>query len=186
MGDGLSEGPHYRTTAPYAKGELGARPDLLDGALRWMCRSASEARCRARCSLRANSVVRSSKRTLRSLQLLCSRRVWPSTMFGSWRQRARAGELDALRTTMAEITAELELSALSQANAEHAAGLVDASGEELGLCHGCRLISGLAVVRQGGGMTGWRSDAVLGQGFGYSFFKSFLAVGVGPAGGPGP
>ena len=47
-------------------------------------------------------------------------------------ERARADELDALRTTMAEITAELELSTLLQAIVERAAGLVDASGGELG------------------------------------------------------
>ena len=43
-------------------------------------------------------------------------------------ERARADELDALRATMAEITAELELSARLQAIVERAAGLVDASG----------------------------------------------------------
>jgi PAS domain S-box-containing protein len=48
-------------------------------------------------------------------------------------ERARADELDALRTTMAEITAELELSTLLQAIVKRAAGLVDASGGELGL-----------------------------------------------------
>jgi PAS domain S-box-containing protein len=48
-------------------------------------------------------------------------------------ERARADELDALRATMAEITAELELSTLLQAIVERAAGLVDASGGELGL-----------------------------------------------------
>ncbi|MGD9047710.1 MAG: PAS domain S-box protein, partial [Anaerolineae bacterium] len=48
-------------------------------------------------------------------------------------ERQRADELDALRTTMADITAELELSTLLQAIVERAAGLVDASGGELGL-----------------------------------------------------
>jgi PAS domain S-box-containing protein len=48
-------------------------------------------------------------------------------------ERARADELDALRTTITEITAELELSALLQAIVERAAGLVDASSGELGL-----------------------------------------------------
>ncbi|KPL20199.1 MAG: hypothetical protein AMJ93_12540, partial [Anaerolineae bacterium SM23_84] len=48
-------------------------------------------------------------------------------------ERQRADELDALRTTMADITAELELSALLQAIVERAAGLLDATGGELGL-----------------------------------------------------
>jgi GAF domain-containing protein/anti-sigma regulatory factor (Ser/Thr protein kinase) len=48
-------------------------------------------------------------------------------------ERQRADELDALRTTMAEITAELELSALLQAIVERAAGLLDATMAELGL-----------------------------------------------------
>ena len=48
-------------------------------------------------------------------------------------QRQRAGELEALRTTMADITAELELSALLQAIVERAAGLLGASGGELAL-----------------------------------------------------
>ncbi|NIV34652.1 MAG: PAS domain S-box protein [Anaerolineae bacterium] len=48
-------------------------------------------------------------------------------------ERQRADELDALRTTMADITAELELSALLQAIVERAARLLDATGGELGL-----------------------------------------------------
>ncbi len=48
-------------------------------------------------------------------------------------ERARADELDALRTTMAEITAELELDILLQAIVERAAGLLDSTGGELGL-----------------------------------------------------
>jgi PAS domain S-box-containing protein len=48
-------------------------------------------------------------------------------------ERQRADELDALRTTMADITAELELSALLQIIVERAAGLLDATGGELGL-----------------------------------------------------
>ncbi|NIM55147.1 MAG: GAF domain-containing protein, partial [Anaerolineae bacterium] len=48
-------------------------------------------------------------------------------------ERQRADELDALRTTMADITAELELSALLQVIVERAAGLLDATGGELGL-----------------------------------------------------
>ncbi len=48
-------------------------------------------------------------------------------------ERARADELDALRTTMAEITAELELDVLLQAIVERAAGLLTATGGELGL-----------------------------------------------------
>jgi PAS domain S-box-containing protein len=48
-------------------------------------------------------------------------------------ERQRADELDALRTTMADITAELELSALLQAIVERAGGLLDATGGELGL-----------------------------------------------------
>jgi len=48
-------------------------------------------------------------------------------------ERQRADELDALRTTMTDITAELELSALLQAIVERAAGLLDATGGELGL-----------------------------------------------------
>ncbi|MFN2240771.1 MAG: PAS domain S-box protein [Anaerolineae bacterium] len=53
-------------------------------------------------------------------------------------ERARADELDALRTTMAEITAELELSTLLQAILKRAAGLVNASGGELGLYDAAR------------------------------------------------
>ena len=45
----------------------------------------------------------------------------------------RADQLDALRTTMADITAELELPALLQVIVERAAGLLDATGGELGL-----------------------------------------------------
>jgi PAS domain S-box-containing protein len=48
-------------------------------------------------------------------------------------ERQRADELDALRTTMADITAELELSTLLHAIVERAAVLVDATGGELGL-----------------------------------------------------
>ena len=48
-------------------------------------------------------------------------------------ERQRADELDVLRTTMTDITAELELSALLQAIVERAAGLLDATGGELGL-----------------------------------------------------
>jgi signal transduction histidine kinase len=48
-------------------------------------------------------------------------------------ERKRADELDALRTTMTDITAELGLSALLQAIVERAAGLLDATGGELGL-----------------------------------------------------
>jgi signal transduction histidine kinase len=47
-------------------------------------------------------------------------------------ERQRADELDALRTTMADITAELELSALLQAIVERAAGLLGVTGGELG------------------------------------------------------
>jgi signal transduction histidine kinase/DNA-binding response OmpR family regulator/HAMP domain-containing protein len=48
-------------------------------------------------------------------------------------ERRRADELDALRTTMADVVAELELSALLQAIVERATGLLDATGGELGL-----------------------------------------------------
>lgn len=48
-------------------------------------------------------------------------------------ERQRADELDALRTTMADITAELELSSLLQAIVERATGLLGATGGELGL-----------------------------------------------------
>ena len=48
-------------------------------------------------------------------------------------ERQRADELNALRTTMADITAELELPSLLQAIVERAAGLLDATGGELGL-----------------------------------------------------
>jgi signal transduction histidine kinase/CheY-like chemotaxis protein/HAMP domain-containing protein/HPt (histidine-containing phosphotransfer) domain-containing protein len=48
-------------------------------------------------------------------------------------ERQRADELDALRTTMADITAELELQALLQAIVERATGLLNATGGELGL-----------------------------------------------------
>jgi len=48
-------------------------------------------------------------------------------------ERKRADELDALRTTMADITAKLELSTVLQAIVERAAGLLDAAGGELGL-----------------------------------------------------
>ncbi len=48
-------------------------------------------------------------------------------------ERQRANELEALRTTMADITAELELSALLQAIVERATLLLAATGGELGL-----------------------------------------------------
>ena len=48
-------------------------------------------------------------------------------------ERQRADELDALRTTIAEITSELELQALLQAIVERAALLLNATGGELGL-----------------------------------------------------
>ena len=48
-------------------------------------------------------------------------------------ERKRADELDALRTTMAEITTELELSSLLQAIVKRATGLLNATGGELGL-----------------------------------------------------
>jgi len=48
-------------------------------------------------------------------------------------ERQRADELEALRSTMADITAELELSTLLQAIVERATGLLQASGGELGL-----------------------------------------------------
>ena len=48
-------------------------------------------------------------------------------------ERQRADELDALRTTMADIVAELELPTLLQAIVERATGLLDATGGELGL-----------------------------------------------------
>ncbi|MHC4434677.1 MAG: GAF domain-containing protein, partial [Planctomycetota bacterium] len=48
-------------------------------------------------------------------------------------ERQRADELDALRTTMADITTELELSGLLHAILERAAGLLNATGGELGL-----------------------------------------------------
>jgi signal transduction histidine kinase/CheY-like chemotaxis protein/HAMP domain-containing protein len=48
-------------------------------------------------------------------------------------ERQRADELDALRTTMSDITAELELSALLQAIVERATSLLNATGGELGL-----------------------------------------------------
>jgi len=48
-------------------------------------------------------------------------------------ERRRADELEALRTTMADITAELELSALLRVIVERAAGLLDATGGGLGL-----------------------------------------------------
>ncbi len=48
-------------------------------------------------------------------------------------ERRRADELDALRRTMADITAELEQPALLQAIVERAAGLLGATGGELGL-----------------------------------------------------
>ncbi len=49
------------------------------------------------------------------------------------KERQRADELEALRTTMADIAAELELSSLLQAIVERATGLLDATGGELGL-----------------------------------------------------
>ena len=48
-------------------------------------------------------------------------------------ERRRADQLEALRTTMADITSELELSALLRVIVERAAGLLDATGGELGL-----------------------------------------------------
>jgi PAS domain S-box-containing protein len=50
-------------------------------------------------------------------------------------ERQRADELEALRTTMAEITAELELPTLLRAIVERATSLLDATGGELGLYH---------------------------------------------------
>jgi PAS domain S-box-containing protein len=47
--------------------------------------------------------------------------------------RKRADELEALRTTMADITAELDLQALLEAIVERAVGLLGATGGELGL-----------------------------------------------------
>jgi GAF domain-containing protein/ligand-binding sensor domain-containing protein/two-component sensor histidine kinase len=48
-------------------------------------------------------------------------------------ERQRADELEALRSTMAEISAELDLPALLQAIVERAAGLLSATGGEFGL-----------------------------------------------------
>jgi len=48
-------------------------------------------------------------------------------------ERQRADELDALRKTMAEVNAELELSSLLQAIVERSADLLASSGGELGL-----------------------------------------------------
>jgi PAS domain S-box-containing protein len=48
-------------------------------------------------------------------------------------ERKRADELDALRTTITDITSELELANLLHAIVERAAGLLDATGGELGL-----------------------------------------------------
>jgi len=48
-------------------------------------------------------------------------------------EQQRADELDALRTTMADITAELELSSLLQAIVERATKLLNVTGGELGL-----------------------------------------------------
>jgi PAS domain S-box-containing protein len=48
-------------------------------------------------------------------------------------ERRRANELDALRTTLADITAELDLTSLLQAIVARAAGLLHATGGELGL-----------------------------------------------------
>jgi signal transduction histidine kinase len=48
-------------------------------------------------------------------------------------EQRRADELEALRSTMGDITAELELSALLQVIVERAASLLDATGGELGL-----------------------------------------------------
>jgi signal transduction histidine kinase len=48
-------------------------------------------------------------------------------------ERQRADELEALRTTIADITAELDLPVLLQALVERAVGLLDATGGELGL-----------------------------------------------------
>jgi len=48
-------------------------------------------------------------------------------------ERRRADELEALRTTMADITAELELPALLQAIVERATALLGTTGGELGL-----------------------------------------------------
>ncbi len=48
-------------------------------------------------------------------------------------ERERADQLDALRTTMTEITSELDLPTLLQAIVERARGLLNATGGELGL-----------------------------------------------------
>jgi PAS domain S-box-containing protein len=49
------------------------------------------------------------------------------------KERQRGDELDALRTTLTELTAELELPVLLEAIVERAAGLLDAAGGELAL-----------------------------------------------------
>jgi PAS domain S-box-containing protein len=48
-------------------------------------------------------------------------------------ERQRADELDALRTTMADITSQLELASLLKSIVERATGLLEATGGELGL-----------------------------------------------------
>ena len=78
-------------------------------------------------------------------------------------ERQRADELDALRTTMADVTAELELSALLQAIVERAAGLLDATGGELGLYdEASREIEIVVSHNVGHGYVGTRH--VLGEG----------------------
>ena len=68
----------------------------------------------------------STRTILRCSPPLPSRPGWPSKRPGSLAaERQRADELDALRTTMADITAELELSTLLQAIVERAAGLLE-------------------------------------------------------------
>ena len=78
-------------------------------------------------------------------------------------ERQRADELEALRTTMAEITAELELPALLQAIVERATALLNATGGELGLYdEACQEISILVCHNMGRDYIGTRIP--LGEG----------------------
>ena len=71
-------------------------------------------------------------------------------------ERRRADELDALRTTITDITSELELSKLLHAIVERASGLLDATGGALGLYDETRREIQIAVYHNLGGTIGAR------------------------------
>ncbi len=134
-GDGLSE-------RPLLDGQLHYTPDVSQepGYIYWMGGSEVDAPVRIGGEVQGVLIVESKQRdafdqedfeVLMAAVQQAGLAIYNARLLAS--ERARADELDALRTTMAEITAELELSALLQAIVERAAGLVNSSGGELGL-----------------------------------------------------